>query len=690
MNRPGHRYHPRKTGYCLNLKKSCKKGSLNEVAGWLICSMNRKRLLYGMPKLFIIIAVLAGSYCCDAQKLNTDSLLRLLPAAKEDTNKVLLLINLAKASKNGNIQSAKEYCADALALSLKLRYHKGQFLSLANEISIIRLEGKDSLALQKCKEYLQLAEEQKDPYYMGIAYVNLSEVSDAMSNNEDAIAYALKALSIAEKLKRNDLLNDVYAALQRLYISRSEFDKAINYGLKATEIAKSLKDKGKYSRQLYNLAFTYNLAKEFDKSAAISKEVISVCRALNDTRIESYALYNLCSIELRTGKIEASLQYGMKCLELAKNNTDKAIESSCLTAIGSALIQLKRYKEAETYILQALEIKEQGDDKLGIAEVKDILSDLYFAMGDPKKGYAYSLESEDFSDAYHQSVLSQQSSDLEKKYETAKKDAEIQLQKAALRQKNTINYISIGGALALLIISLLGYRNYKQQKNIQQQRITELETEKQLTATEAVMQGEEQERSRLAKDLHDGLGGMLSGIKYSFNAMKGNLIMTPDNAQAFERSMDMLDSSIKEMRRVAHNMMPEALVKFGLDVALKDFCNDINQSGALQVSYQSIGMDDAVIHSNVAITVYRIVQELINNSIKHAEASTAVVQLAKEGDQLNITVEDDGKGFDAAILAQAKGIGWNNIQNRVEILKGKLDVQSQPGSGTSVFIEIKT
>jgi signal transduction histidine kinase len=157
-----------------------------------------------------------------------------------------------------------------------------------------------------------------------------------------------------------------------------------------------------------------------------------------------------------------------------------------------------------------------------------------------------------------------------------------------LKERRNTMILLATALLAIIITSVLFYRNYRQKQKLQQQRINELETEKQLTATEAVLKGEEQERTRLAKDLHDGLGGMLSGIKYSLNTMKGNLIMTPDNAQAFERSMDMLDSSIKEMRRVAHNMMPEALVKFGLDTALKDFCNDVNQSGALKVNYQSI------------------------------------------------------------------------------------------------------
>ena len=240
----------------------------------------------------------------------------------------------------------------------------------------------------------------------------------------------------------------------------------------------------------------------------------------------------------------------------------------------------------------------------------------------------------------------------------------------------------------ILIISLLTYRNYRQKQKLQQQRIIELETEKQLMATEAVLKGEEQERSRLAKDLHDGLGGMLSGIKYSFQTMKGNLIMTPDNQQAFERSMDMLDSSIKEMRRVAHNMMPEALVKFGLDTALKDFCNDINQSGALKVNYQSIGLKDAEIDQMTAITIYRIVQELLNNTMKHAAAKTAIVQVSKIDGLLSVTVEDDGKGFDTSILNKSKGIGWSNIQHRIEFLKGKLDVNSQKEKGTSVLIEL--
>jgi signal transduction histidine kinase len=129
-------------------------------------------------------------------------------------------------------------------------------------------------------------------------------------------------------------------------------------------------------------------------------------------------------------------------------------------------------------------------------------------------------------------------------------------------------------------------------------------------------------------------------------------------------------------------------LNFGLDTALKDFCNDINQSGALKVNYQSIGMENTPVDQTTAITIYRIVQELVNNIMKHAAAKTAIVQVTRSNGQLSVTVEDDGKGFDTVILQGAKGIGWTNIQSRIDFLKGTLDVQSAEGKGTSVHIEL--
>ena len=153
--------------------------------------------------------------------------------------------------------------------------------------------------------------------------------------------------------------------------------------------------------------------------------------------------------------------------------------------------------------------------------------------------------------------------------------------------------------------------------------------------------------------------------------------------------MDVLNSSIKEMLRVAHNMMPETLVKYGLDSALKDFCNGINLSGAVKVIYQSVGMEGAEMDQTVSISIYRIVQQLVNNIIKHAAATQAVVQLNKINEHLSITVEDNGKSFNTELLKNSKGIGWANIENQVDVLKAKLNVQSEKEKGTSVHIEMK-
>ena len=168
--------------------------------------------------------------------------------------------------------------------------------------------------------------------------------------------------------------------------------------------------------------------------------------------------------------------------------------------------------------------------------------------------------------------------------------------------------------------------------------------------------------------------------------MKDNLVMTADNMAVFERSLDLIDTSIKELRRVAHNMMPEMLTKFGLNEAVKEYCNSINATKLLVVKYQSLGLDERL-DKSVEIIIYRIVQELLNNTMKHAAATEVFVQLIKEGSRLNVVVEDNGKGFDTSQVENDKGAGLLNIRSRVDYLKGRLDIHAEPGKGTLVNIE---
>jgi signal transduction histidine kinase len=203
----------------------------------------------------------------------------------------------------------------------------------------------------------------------------------------------------------------------------------------------------------------------------------------------------------------------------------------------------------------------------------------------------------------------------------------------------------------------------------------------------ALTEVQERERSRFAKDLHDGLGGMLSGVKLSLSNMKGNMILSGDSVQSFERSLDMLDNSIVELRRVAHNLMPEALVKFGLTAALKDFCDFVNSSKVIGVIFQQVGTDRRL-EMSIEVVLYRVINELVNNALRHSSASELIIQLNFDDHSLTITVEDNGVGFDKSLLEIAKGSGWPNIQSRIAYLKGSLDVETSPGNGTAVNITI--
>jgi signal transduction histidine kinase len=519
------------------------------------------------------------------------------------------------------------------------------------------------------------------------------------SDYETATYYYLEAEKIY--LKDNPQSNDLgilYSNLSIAYATINKYDEGIRYSSKGLAFARRTNDKANLLNALYAYGGNLITAKRGgDEGLKILDTAKQIALALDNQNMVYSCDFMSAMYYYNTKQYQKAIDYYTLCLEFARKYNFTAGIGNNFLNISANEAELKRPKLAAAHLDSSAKYLDYSVITPSKQNYFENYAEVYKQLGNFTKAFAYKDSVAAIKDSLYQAdnvtqiAFRQARYNYEKKqHEVEQLEADKQLQQLSISQKNTLNYVLIGSALGLLILSLLTYRNYKQKQKLQQQRINELETQQQLTATEAVLKGEEQERTRLAKDLHDGLGGMLSGIKFSMNSMKGNLIMTPDNAQAFERSMDMLDSSIKEMRRVAHNMMPEALVKFGLDTALKDFCNDINQSGALKVNYQSIGLEGAAIDQTTAITIYRIVQELINNTMKHAAATTAIVQVTGSNGQLSVTVEDDGKGFDTGILQAAKGIGWTNIQSRVDFLKGKLDIRSATGRGTSVHIEFNT
>lgn len=660
-----------------------------------LCPMRSK------PFLLLLVALLLLKTGW-GQLYNKDSVSRLISSIRKtpvDTGHIRKLRDLAYDIGENDSTVSKQLLIEALEKSFSIK-DPG---AITNSYRMLGLwysgiNDKDK-ALEYHRASLHTATQNGLLYLAGGAYFNIGNIKYWKGEYDSSIEYYLKTQEIFEnpKILENGTLSprvldkkksDLYSNISSAFNTLKNLQKADEYIDKALAIAEGYKAKTVIALYSQQKADNYAENGNIERALRTRLKYLPELEQSTVPKVNLQESYQNISLEYdELGKIDSSKLYAQKSLQIAEDLQVPEVLANANWQMGKIAMREKQYPKAEEYLRKTTAFYEQTKDPNLKRSYYDLMHKLLFATGRYKEAYENFENYQVWNDSIANSERAKQFSEREARYQSEKKDSQIKLQEVSLEQKSMLNYFLAGAVLALLTIGILAYRNYKHHQNLQKQRIVELETEKKLAATEAVLKGEEQERTRLAKDLHDGLGGMLSGIKYSLNTMKGNLIMTPENAQAFERSMDMLDSSIREMRRVAHNMMPEALVKFGLDTALRDFCNDINQSGALKVTYQSFGLTEIQINDITAITIYRIVQELVNNSVKHAGARTSIVQVAKTDGKIAVTVEDDGIGFNTAILRHEKGIGWNNIQNRVEFLKGKLDINSQQGKGTSVHIE---
>jgi signal transduction histidine kinase len=654
-----------------------------------------------MCKNLAIIILVVSLGCRTAsygQQHLVDSLLKELKQPLPDTTRAISMMRLAIDYEVIDTAKAFKAYKDAIAFASrkKLYYQLGRIYH--NQAVLFKVAGRYEdlkASLEKAIESYKKSTQLKARKWEASAWGDIANYYLDKNDPQQAINYNLKSIAIIEEHGFFTEAVTRYYNIANLFSNMREYEKQNEYARKALRAAKISKDAKSLCIAYFTLAISYSLMDK-DKIAKTYIDSSRMYFAENWSIDFMFSFYIITAQTFRKlNQLDSAFYYFEKCYKLSEKYNYNFGKAEAQLQMGAVSILQKNYSRAETFLKAGIKEAEAINYYNMLDEGYKYLSDIYAVNGNYKLAYEYFQKYKEINDSVVDMDSRKYATDLEKKYETAKKQSQIQkleadkkIKELTIHKKNTLNFILIGGIFWVSIISFLIYRNLKHRQKLQQQRIHELETEKKLEATEAVLKGEEQERTRLAKDLHDGLGGMLSGIKYSFTTMKGNMIMTPENQQAFERGLDMLDSSIKEMRRVAHNMMPEALVRFGLDAALKDFCNDINQSGALKVSYQSIGMENIQLEQTVSITIYRIIQELINNTMKHASANSAIVQLQKAGGQITITVEDDGKGFDTGILNVNKGIGWVNIRNRIEFLKGKLDISSKPGEGTSIQIEL--
>ena len=278
-------------------------------------------------------------------------------------------------------------------------------------------------------------------------------------------------------------------------------------------------------------------------------------------------------------------------------------------------------------------------------------------------------------------------------YETEKKELQIT---ALQEEKWLMIWLGIaGGAVLLLALAAFFFlwrwtvqkkrlaesrtELAEQGKQLAEQQIKQLEQEKQLIATQAVLEGEVQERIRIARDLHDSLGSILAVAKYNLLGIKQISMLGKADTACYNKAVSLLDDSLNEMRRVAHHLMPEALSRFGLKPAIGDFCDTLP---AVQFVWYG---DESRLAPKLEEAVYRIIHELIGNALKHSGASHIFVQTIQETGRIAFTVQDDGGSFDPETVTT--GMGLSNIRVRVASFGGMIHIDAKAGRGTEINIE---
>ena len=634
--------------------------------------------------------------------LDRNQLIRQLSSAPEDTNRVLLYISIGQQYENNQPDSAIYYYTQARDLSEQLGYVTGTLKYLSNITYVYNAQSKFDTALQLNLKSVELAKMHGTPQQLAACLGNVANSYLYLEMYENAVDYFLQASDQIGMLGNTQYQSVLLNNLSVIYMKLLQPEKAREFAEKAVDLTRETNDLYNLAVSLDNLAITRMGLGEPRDALVYLEEGLGIAIQTENVYVRESVLIHLAEAYRQIGEFEKIKNYAEEAIQLAKELEDLSGEATAYLGLGYYYLYRNQLDQAD-------DNAHQSEKKATSVNLREQLANAYALHGHislVKRQYAEFQMFQFKQDSIEKLAVNERIlnniQDLEAKYETEKKARQISqleqdmaIQALRIRQDRLILTILAVIILTILIIGFLGIRSSRQKQlilhqenELHERRITELETEKQLAATEAVLKGQDSERTRLARDLHDGLGGMLTGIKLSFMNLKESLAKKPDHQQLFDRSLDMLDGSITEMRRVAHNLMPEILLKFGLDMALREYCDKITETSGPLVSYQSIALDKLKADQTLLITVYRIVQELVNNIVKHAAASNIYVQLAYHNDHLTISVEDNGKGFDIQALNDTAGMGWNNIRNRVEYLKGAIDIQSENNKGTTIQIDL--
>ncbi|MDR2236751.1 MAG: histidine kinase [Chryseobacterium sp.] len=651
----------------------------------------------------ILYAVQAMNYRLDNKQTESSKSLEMarIYSLKTASNEAKGYFQYAK----GWILTRNNKTADAVAAYLKaIDYYEnspttstlyGRFGNVAKELSTIYSNLNEYQLEEKySKQFLVLASRQNDPNlifdaYMRMGYMYEQKYAQNPSDKDlrnKVEQYYQQAITTFNKNKAAMLskTNLSYAAinLANLYTGYDR-DKAMQYAQLANTVSLETGDAIHIASSfgiLAELAIqnkNYELAKSYFLKASMEIGKGPV----RDHNIELSILESLSQISEEQGNYKEALTYYKSYVDKYKSIYDQ--EKLDITKRLES--QFEKERQEQKYIKLQLESDKKAQQIRLInilrAQREQVYNNLKLVEENQRERLKFSeLESEKRAQQLRLSKL-----------ETKQKNNDINNFKKLLAFKEKIStYYIVFIVISIVLIILLLYA-YRQRVHSMKQRdelhALALEKEKQnskISTLTALLQGQEQERGRLARDLHDGLGGLLSGTKLQLS------YLDPHQSETIEagisKSITQIDGAVEELRRVAHNLMPDLLMKYGLEAAIQEFASRMSGSG-LHIHTELINYSNTLSEEKQLI-LYRIIQELVNNAIKHAGASEIIIQISEEEEVLNLTVEDDGRGFDRNSLDVRKTAGFHNIESRVQFLKGTMNITSELNIGTSIELQI--
>ncbi len=588
---------------------------------------------------------------------------------------VLLLLTIAVSGQENR------KLIDSLQLRLKVTKpadKAAMYNELANTFRYIS----GDTTLVYAKSAVEYAIKHHDKRNEAEAYLLIGYVFKDRGQYQDAVTYQLKAIRLCEQTGDEKKLASAYNTIGITYKKMRRWDEALAYYMKANQLAKNTKDTVRLSLIYNNIGTIYLEKEDWKKVEIYYDSALKYAELSDDKRALATVLSNMADLYRAQFKYDKAVNTLKQCLEYDKANMDKYGMYMSYFQLARVYSEIKDYDKWNQYADSADKIALQEQLQRERIDLLSWRATVAEWRGDIKSAYRYYRQARAINDSLLTETTAKQVSELQTQYETEKKEQQIALQQSELKSKNYI-IGSISGVL--LLVGLLGYSSYRRYKLIQQTKLQQAVLHQQELATQAVLEAEEKERQRIAGDLHDGVGQLMSAARMNLSLIENELNFEDDSQKAaFDKALSLVDDSCREVRAVSHNIMPNALLKAGLISAIREFIQKIDQR-ALEVTLYTDGINERL-PTNVESVLYRVIQESVNNVIKHSHANKLDITLIKDEEGISITVEDNGRGFDLKNISE--GIGLKNMQTRIHYLKGTIEWDTTPGKGTVVIIQV--